>query len=173
MEKYQFIADAGHGWLEVPAAEVAAAGIAADVSRYSYQSADGATVYLEEDCDAGRFGAVKAAAADQSITDWFRDCTSFQHIDGDCFIRKLPRYGGAVRIVAQSPSARVADTDSDTAGSHDCGRCAHTGRFITGSVNGKPTGPGGSCYRCNGKGYHTQKDRRRNMYFDAHRPVYL
>jgi DnaJ-class molecular chaperone len=43
-----------------------------------------------------------------------------------------------------------------------CGRCAGTGEFITRVENGKPTGPGGKCYRCNGKGHHTQDDRKRN-----------
>ena len=33
-----------------------------------------------------------------------------------------------------------------------CGRCAGTGRFITGMMNGVPTGPGGPCFRCSGKG---------------------
>ncbi len=43
-------------------------------------------------------------------------------------------------------------TDSDTV---KCGRCAGTGLFITGMVNGKPVGPGGECYRCLGKGRQT------------------
>jgi hypothetical protein len=63
---------------------------------------------------------------------------------------------------------RVWDTDRNTSGTHKCGRCAGTGRFITGSLNGKPTGPGGICFRCNGKGKHTRKDRRRNDYHDTH-----
>lgn len=33
-----------------------------------------------------------------------------------------------------------------------CGRCAGTGEFITGLHNGVPTGPGGICFRCGGKG---------------------
>jgi hypothetical protein len=33
-----------------------------------------------------------------------------------------------------------------------CERCAGTGMFITGSVNGQPVGPGGPCFRCAGKG---------------------
>lgn len=36
-----------------------------------------------------------------------------------------------------------------------CGRCAGTGLFITGSMNGKPTGPGGPCFRCAGKARQT------------------
>ena len=33
-----------------------------------------------------------------------------------------------------------------------CGQCGGTGRFITGMLNGKLVGPGGICYRCEGKG---------------------
>ena len=63
---------------------------------------------------------------------------------------------------------RIDDTDHTVDGFHPCGRCATTGQFITGSLNGQPTGPGGICYRCNGQGYHDQADRRRNHYHDRH-----
>lgn len=49
-----------------------------------------------------------------------------------------------------------------------CDRCAGTGRFITMCLNGKPTGPGGECYRCQGKGYQTAEDEKRNEYYDMH-----
>lgn len=65
----------------------------------------------------------------------------------------------------------VSDVDFSVEGSHPCGRCAGTGQFITGMLNGKPTGPGGPCFRCGGKGYHTRDDRRRNDYHDTHRTV--
>ena len=48
---YRFHIDPGHGWLEVPRADVIRSGITP--SQYSYQK-DGA-VYLEEDCDASAF----------------------------------------------------------------------------------------------------------------------
>jgi len=54
-----------------------------------------------------------------------------------------------------------------------CGRCAGTGQFITGITNNVPTGPGGVCFRCGGKGYQTEKDRRRNDYYDQHRSISL
>ena len=47
-----------------------------------------------------------------------------------------------------------------------CGRCACTGRFITRTVNGKPEGPGGDCFRCNGKGYQDTDDLYRNRAYD-------
>lgn len=49
-----------------------------------------------------------------------------------------------------------------------CRRCAGTGQFITMVKNGKPTGPGGICYRCNGKGWQNDADRRRNFGYDNH-----
>ena len=49
-----------------------------------------------------------------------------------------------------------------------CGRCGGTGRFITGSMNGKLTGPGGHCFRCNGKGYQTVSAVKRNQTYDQH-----
>lgn len=52
-----------------------------------------------------------------------------------------------------------------------CGRCAGTGQFITQICNDVPTGPGGMCFRCRGKGYQTSEDMRRNAYYDEHRPV--
>lgn len=61
----------------------------------------------------------------------------------------------------------------ENAGGKHCGRCATTGQFITGTTNGIPTGPGGQCFRCQGKGYQTKKDMRRNDYYDRHRPVSL
>lgn len=49
-----------------------------------------------------------------------------------------------------SPEAEIRYYDNAEGGR--CGRCAGTGQFITGVVNGKPTGPGGICFRCEGKG---------------------
>ena len=48
-----------------------------------------------------------------------------------------------------------------------CDRCAGTGKFITGNHNGVPTGPGGICFRCNGKGWQSKSDHRRNDYYDT------
>jgi hypothetical protein len=53
-----------------------------------------------------------------------------------------------------------------------CRRCAGTGRFITMVVNGKPTGPGGKCFRCNGHGTRNDADQRRNYGADLHRRVW-
>src|SRR4051812_44928517 len=52
-----------------------------------------------------------------------------------------------------------------------CRRCAGTGQFITRVENGVPTGPGGECFRCGGKGYQTVADRRRNYGHDNFAPI--
>jgi len=49
-----------------------------------------------------------------------------------------------------------------------CRRCAGSGEFVTMMVNGKPTGPGGICFRCGGKGAQNDADAKRNRYFDEH-----
>lgn len=54
-----------------------------------------------------------------------------------------------------------------------CPRCAATGRFITGTENGKPTGPGGECFRCDGKSYQDLTDAKRNAYYDNHATHYV
>lgn len=62
----------------------------------------------------------------------------------------------------------IHDDDTSANGKHHCRRCAGTGSFITMVVNGRPTGPGGACFRCNGKGYHTAADRKRNLNYELY-----
>ena len=50
-EKYIFHQDPGHGWVEVPMAELRLLGIAGKITPYSYRI--GNRAFLEEDCDAG------------------------------------------------------------------------------------------------------------------------
>lgn len=63
-----------------------------------------------------------------------------------------------------TPEQWLAATDRAT---FRCGRCAGTGRFITGLHNGQPTGPGGPCFRCEGRGWQSWQDGRRNAYYNA------
>jgi len=79
---------------------------------------------------------------------------------------------GPIRV-ARTSKRQKCNPCYDKAGEKFCGRCAGTGNFITGTTNGVPTGPGGACFRCGGKGYQTAKDMRRNAYYDAHRPVHF
>jgi len=55
MEKivFKYYTDPGHGWYAVKRALLEKLGILQSISTYSYQR--GATVYLEEDCDASVF----------------------------------------------------------------------------------------------------------------------
>lgn len=50
---YRFFEDPGHGWLEVPRADVVASG--ARISKCSYYDPATDMAYLEEDCDALSF----------------------------------------------------------------------------------------------------------------------
>ena len=54
-----------------------------------------------------------------------------------------------------------------------CKRCASTGRFITHVENGVPRGPGGPCFRCDGKGVQTTKDAHRNYWYDVTQIVHI
>jgi hypothetical protein len=62
----------------------------------------------------------------------------------------------------------IFDTNADVAGKEPCERCASTGKYITGVENGKYKIGGATCYRCAGKGYHDQDDRKRNLSHDLH-----
>ncbi|MEH2525846.1 MULTISPECIES: hypothetical protein [unclassified Bradyrhizobium] len=89
---FTFHVDAGHGWLEVSAADLAALGMtAAHFSGYSYVSRDGGTFYLEEDCDAFKFISVWKAKHGRQPE--FRE--NYQH---NSFVRSLPR--NAQRAIA-------------------------------------------------------------------------
>lgn len=67
--------------------------------------------------------------------------------------------------------SRIDDTSYDVKGNFKCSRCAGTGRFVTYVENNVPKGPGGHCFRCGGKGFHNQDDRKRNNGYDC-RGVY-
>jgi hypothetical protein len=47
--KLTFVTDPGHGWLEVPLADIAALGVETKISACSF--INGRFAYLEEDCD--------------------------------------------------------------------------------------------------------------------------
>lgn len=54
MAKFDFHYDAGHGWLKVHVYDARDVGLdVEDFTAYSYKQGD--HLYLEEDCDAGRF----------------------------------------------------------------------------------------------------------------------
>ena len=65
-----------------------------------------------------------------------------------------------------SAAVRLANPDAEVM--TFCGRCAGTGRFVTMVLNGKPTGLGGECFRCEGKGWQTEEDEKRNVAYDKY-----
>lgn len=91
MQAYVYHEDPGHGWLEVPTAQVRALGV--KVTTYSYQSGDGLTMYLEEDLDMSRFlHAMDATGQAYEIK------PRYHH--GSAFVRNLnaPRILGGMLI---------------------------------------------------------------------------
>lgn len=82
----RFISDPGHGWLEVSSHAMTEVGLSfGSFSRYSYWDGGVNCLYLEEDCDAGKFVAafVKRHGREPVIKE--------VHCDRDCFVRRLPR----------------------------------------------------------------------------------
>ena len=86
---FTFHEDPGHGWLEVPAVDLAANGLTeAAFSRFSYVERDrmgGAVYYLEEDCDLALFALAYAHRH------FCRPPMTVTYHDRDCFVRNLPR----------------------------------------------------------------------------------
>lgn len=79
---YRFIADPGHGWLEVTRAEINRLCIEDQISAYSYQRGDMA--YLEEDCDATVFIRAKESRAEPvQFVEIYQENT---------FVRNLPHF---------------------------------------------------------------------------------
>jgi len=102
---YRFIQDPGHGWLEVTEKELLALGIAHQISAYSFTTGPrpgggSALVYLEEDCDLGRFATAKGWTIKSAWEHW-----RSVYLE-KCFIRQLARY---------SPPQAPADPGGDKA----------------------------------------------------------
>lgn len=78
--------DPGHGWLEVTTSQLKTIGLTInDFSSYSYRSGD--NVYLEEDCDAGKF-----VTAYKKKYHKYPECSD-KHTNNDSFVRNLPPIG--------------------------------------------------------------------------------
>ncbi len=78
--------DPGHGWLEVPAVDLAANGLTeAAFSRFSYVDRRRHVYFLEEDCDLPLF------ALAYGNRHFKRPPMTVVHHDGDCFVRGLER----------------------------------------------------------------------------------
>ncbi len=113
LDNLRFYSDGGHGWLEVPTADVNASGYRP--SQYSYRhdtytpevSGQVSTLlnsytYLEEDCDVrGFIEATGIAPAD--VVDYINHISVLINLEGDCWIRDLPHCSGLGHV---SPFAK-------------------------------------------------------------------
>ena len=61
--QYKYFQDPGHGWIEVPVAELRRLKIDGDILPYSYRN--GHFAYLEEDCDASAWAQAKREAGEE------------------------------------------------------------------------------------------------------------
>lgn len=86
--------DPGHGWLEVPREELKAAGVEAQISRFSYQTVDGLMVFLEEDEDLRKYATATGWVAGMSFGEWARKVGGITGVNynTECWIRDLPSY---------------------------------------------------------------------------------
>lgn len=86
MTPYNYFQDAGHGWVRVKMSELVELGIADKISSYSYVSASGKSVYLEEDLDLSTFLSAKRIEklSDLNIREKYSDKPSY--------IRSLKNY---------------------------------------------------------------------------------
>lgn len=76
-----------------------------------------------------------------------------------------PRGWMAIAKEVHDDAKKAWEKDRST---ESCPRCLGSGRFTTQIVNNKPVGPGGPCFRCDGKGFQNRFDRRRNCYYDIY-----
>lgn len=77
-------------------------------------------------------------------------------------------FDAAVKSSKPTPKTPLAFVRAAMVARFECRRCAGSGQFVTGTVNGKPVGPGGDCYRCGGLGTQDDADARRNYGHDRH-----
>ena len=98
LKQLRFISDPGHGWLEVPTADVEESGYIP--SRYSYTFV--CWTYLEEDCDVAGF--VQAlGVAPELVAPTVGYISYYERTDADSWVRDLPRCSGQGFV---SPFAR-------------------------------------------------------------------
>lgn len=89
---YKFHTDPGHGWLQVERGELERLEIEYLISCCSYESSDGKTAFLEEDCDASRFCQAKKLVGETFDT-------KTRHVDYDHPIRRMKQFDGtALRL---------------------------------------------------------------------------
>ena len=97
LKELRYIVDPGHGWLEVPTADVEASGY--QPSRYSHvtvlsRQPRRCYTYLEEDCDVAGF--IQAlGVAPELIAPTVSYISHYTRTDSESWVRKLPHCSGA------------------------------------------------------------------------------
>lgn len=82
--KYKFFQDPGHGWVEVPLAELRRLKIDGQISPHSFRN--GHYAYLEEDCDFSAWAKAKRAAGEEF------DIVEL-HTNNDSIVRRFQSFG--------------------------------------------------------------------------------
>ena len=93
LRELQFIADDGHGWLEVPTADVEASGD--KPSKYSYheQRLGKDWTYLEEDADISGF-MVATGVDPADVVDVINHVSNYIRLTGSCWVNTLDHCSG-------------------------------------------------------------------------------
>jgi len=112
LKELRFISDPGHGWLEVPTADIEASGyIPSQYSHvehlseprgYRHQWGTLSWTYLEEDCDVAGFIQALGVAPDL-VGPTVSYISYYERTDYESWVRELPRCSGAGYV---SPFAR-------------------------------------------------------------------
>lgn len=90
IKSYKFYSDSGHGWMAVKRKELVELGILDSITSYSYQR--GATVYLEEDCDATTFILALKKAGYQVMLSSSGKNSNLLDVSGDKVVRFIDKY---------------------------------------------------------------------------------
>lgn len=86
MKPYNYFQDPAHGWVRVKMSELMELGIADKISSYSYVSASGKSVYLEEDLDLSTFLSAKGIEKLSDLP------IRTKHSDKPSYVRSLKNY---------------------------------------------------------------------------------
>lgn len=117
------------------------------------------------------FQSAKSAGLNYTGFKWNRERRQWEsaHVIAASRVRKSYREltGNDIEMSAEAATFYAAEVER-TKSLPRCGRCAGTGMFVTMVLNGRPTGPGGICYRCNGKGVQSARDEERNDNYDQY-----
>ena len=114
LKQLRFISDPGHGWLEVPTADVEASGYIP--SLYSHVSGDpgpaSTWTYLEEDCDVAGF--VQAlGVAPELVGPTVSYISYYDRTDSESWVRELPRCSGQGFVSPFNRPAWAADIEAN------------------------------------------------------------